>query len=117
MKLAHSRAFWVIAYPDKIALIHEGVEIARHGRRFDRYQTVYDWRHYIPAVLRKPGALRNGAPFADLPLPLQHLRRHLLRQSGGDRVMGPGAGGGARARTGGGRGGGGAGPGGGADQC
>ena len=26
---------------------------------------VYDWRHYIDLVERKPGALRNGAPFCD----------------------------------------------------
>ena len=36
---------------------------------------------------RKPGALRNGAPFADMPEALQQLRRGLLRESGGDRVM------------------------------
>jgi hypothetical protein len=35
----------------------------------------------------KPGALRNGAPFADLPAPLQRLSRSLLRRDGGDRVM------------------------------
>jgi hypothetical protein len=40
-----------------------------------RDQTVYDWQHYIPLVQRKPGALRNGAPFADMPEPLQRLRR------------------------------------------
>ena len=36
---------------------------------------------------RKPGALRNGAPFADMPAPLQRLRQGLLRHAGGDRVM------------------------------
>jgi hypothetical protein len=46
-----------------------------------------DWQHYIPLVQRKPGALRNGAPFQDLPEPLQRLRRVLLREAGGDRVM------------------------------
>ena len=45
------------------------------------------WRHYIPLLERKPGALRNGAPFADLPEPLQRMRRALLRETGGDRVM------------------------------
>jgi transposase len=35
--------------------------------------------------VRKPGALRNGAPFADLPDPLQRLRRALLRHEGGAR--------------------------------
>jgi hypothetical protein len=46
-----------------------------------------DWQHYIPLVQRKPGALRNGAPFQDLPEPLQRLRGVLLREAGGDRVM------------------------------
>ena len=49
--------------------------------------TLYDWQHYIPLIQRKPGALRNGAPFADMPVPLQHLRALLLRHEGGDRVM------------------------------
>jgi hypothetical protein len=31
--------------------------------------------------------LRNGAPFADMPEPLQRLRHGLLRRPGGDRVM------------------------------
>jgi hypothetical protein len=50
-------------------------------------ETRYDWQHYIPLLQRKPGALRNGAPFADMPEPLQRLRRGLLRNPGGDRVM------------------------------
>ena len=41
----------------------------------------------IPLLQRKPGPLRNGAPFADMPEPLQQLRRALLRSLGGDRVM------------------------------
>jgi hypothetical protein len=41
----------------------------------------------IPLLERKPGALRNGAPFADMREPLQQLRRALLRDAGGDRVM------------------------------
>jgi hypothetical protein len=52
-----------------------------------RGETRYDWQHYIPLVQRKPGALRNGAPFADLPKPLPQLRHALLRYPGGDRVM------------------------------
>jgi len=50
-------------------------------------QTRYDWQHYVPLVQRKPGALRNGEPFAELPQALQTLRRALLREAGGDRVM------------------------------
>ncbi|MER9127777.1 hypothetical protein NKH81_32830 [Mesorhizobium sp. M0959] len=30
-------------------------------------RTVYDWRHYLAVIQRKPGALRNGAPFTELP--------------------------------------------------
>jgi hypothetical protein len=61
--------------------------VARHERSFERHVTVYDWRHYIDLVVRKPGALRNGAPFTALPEVLQTLQRHLLRHAGGDRVM------------------------------
>ena len=46
-----------------------------------------DWPHYIPSIQRKPGALRNGAPFQDMPEPIQRLRLALLREPGGDRVM------------------------------
>jgi hypothetical protein len=50
-------------------------------------QTSYDWQHYIDLVQRKPGALRNGTPFLDLPAPLLRLRQSLLRHPGGDRAM------------------------------
>src|SRR3546814_15108131 len=49
--------------------------------------TVYDVRHYLAVVQRKPGALRNGAPFLELPEDFQRLQRHLLRNPGGDREM------------------------------
>jgi hypothetical protein len=53
----------------------------------DRGHVRYDWQHYIALVDRKPGALRNGAPFADMPAPLRQLKLGLLRHEGGDRVM------------------------------
>lgn len=74
-------------YPAYLSVVADGAEIARHSRSFDRYQTFYDWRHYISLVARKPGALRNGAPFHTMPEPMQRLQRHLLKQEGGDRVM------------------------------
>ena len=74
-------------YPSYLSVVAEGAEVARHPRCFERYQTFYDWRHYIPLVARKPGALRNGAPFATMPEPMIRLQKHLLRQEGGDRVM------------------------------
>ncbi|WP_220637356.1 IS21 family transposase [Georgfuchsia toluolica] len=74
-------------YPDRIDFVAHDAVVASHLRCFDRNQTCYDWQHYIPLIERKPGALRNGAPFADMPAPLQQLRRLLLKRDGGDRVM------------------------------
>jgi hypothetical protein len=74
-------------YPGKVVVVAGDVVVASHERLSDRGQTKYDWQHYIPLIQRKPGALRNGAPFADMPEPLQQLRRSLLRDPGGDRVM------------------------------
>ena len=74
-------------YPGELRLFAEGREVTRHPRSFERDQTFYDFTHYIGVIDRKPGALRNGAPFADMPEPLLNLQRHLLKQPGGDRVM------------------------------
>lgn len=74
-------------YPESLVVVANGEEVARHSRQFDRHQTLYDWQHYIPIISQKPGALRNGAPFADMPEPLRHLQRHLLKHTGGDRIM------------------------------
>ena len=74
-------------YPERVALVSQGGEIVCHERLFDRGQVRYDWQHYLPLIERKPGALRNGAPFADLPQPMQRLRGLLIKRAGGDRVM------------------------------
>src|SRR5450830_90398 len=74
-------------YPERIDLAAHDAVVASHSRSFERNQTRYDWQHYIPLIQRKPGALRNGAPFADMPEPLQRLRGLLLKHEGGDRVM------------------------------
>jgi hypothetical protein len=74
-------------YHDRIAVVSEGSFVASHSRCFERDQTFYDWMHYISLVERKPGGLRNGAPFETLPTPLRQLQTILLRRSGGDSVM------------------------------
>jgi transposase len=74
-------------YPNRMVVVAGDGIVAEHERLNSKGQTCYDWQHYIPLLQRKPGALRNGAPFADLPAPLQQLRRGLLREPGGDRVM------------------------------
>jgi hypothetical protein len=67
--------------------VHEDTVIAEHNRDFGRNQVLYNPWHYVPLLERKPGALRNGAPFKhwDLPDALQTVRNHLMRRLGGDR--------------------------------
>ena len=74
-------------YPDRLEVVAENERVASHLRSFERSQTFYDWRHYVSLIERKPGALRNGAPFESLPGPLKLLQSILLRHEGGDRVM------------------------------
>jgi hypothetical protein len=74
-------------YPQRVEVVAAEAVVASHERVFDRGQTRYDWRHYIALLERKPGALRNGAPFAEMPEPLKQLQRVLLAREGGDRVM------------------------------
>ena len=38
-------------------------------------------------IQRKPGALRNGAPFIEMPDGFRKLQGHLLKHLGGDREM------------------------------
>lgn len=74
-------------YPDRVRVVAADGVVADHERLADRAHVRYDWQHYIELVDRKPGALRNGAPFADMPAPLRQLKLGLLRHVGGDKVM------------------------------
>jgi hypothetical protein len=74
-------------YPERVVVVADQEIVAEHPRATDRDHVVYDWQHYVPLIERKPGALRNGAPFTELPDPLKRLSRALLRRDGGDRVM------------------------------
>jgi len=61
--------------------------VADHPRDFRRDQIIYDPWHYLPVLIRKPGALRNGAPFKDWELPpaLTQVRAKLKQHADGDR--------------------------------
>ena len=79
MARAARRAVQIRAYADRIVVRCDGEVVAEHPRCFGRDRTVYDPWHYLPVLARKPGALRNGAPFVDWALPpaLARLRRKL----------------------------------------
>ena len=79
-------------YADRLVVVAEAQVVAVHERVFTRDhsaqgKTVYDWRHYLSVVQRKPGALRNGAPFTELPNSFRQLQTQLLKRPGGDREM------------------------------
>lgn len=80
------------AYAERLVLVAEDRVVAEHQRVFSRDHTSkgvtrYDWRHYLAVVQRKPGALRNGAPFTELPTSFKRLQSVLLQRDGGDREM------------------------------
>ena len=80
------------AYAERVVIAAEGQTVAEHRRVFSRgrdkpSRTIYDWRHYLAVIQRKPGALRNGAPFLELPDGFRQLQAVLLKRPGGDREM------------------------------
>lgn len=76
-------------YADHIEIVNDNAVTARHVRLFDSDQVSYNWQHYIPVIEKKPGALRNGAPFAELPTSLLKLQTALRRRERqqADRIM------------------------------
>jgi len=87
-----NRPVSVRVYPERIAIAAEGQILCEHQRIIERShhqppRTVYDWRHYLAVIQRKPGALRNGAPFLELPEGFRRLQQDLLKRPGGDREM------------------------------
>jgi hypothetical protein len=87
-----NRAVNLHVYAERLVIVAEASVVAEHRRVFNRDhnppgKTVYDWRHYLAVVQRKPGALRNGAPFSELPASFIALQAILLKRPGGDREM------------------------------
>jgi len=73
---AVGRPVEIHAYADRVVIRQDGRIAAEHPRRFGRGQTIYDPWHYVSVLARKPGALRNGAPFKDwvLPTAMERIR-------------------------------------------
>ena len=81
----------VRAYADRIVIRQGGETGAEHPRSFGRGEIAYDPWHYVPILTRKPGALRNGAPFKGWQLPgaLGRIRARLTGCDDGDRQFEP----------------------------
>jgi hypothetical protein len=77
----------VRSHAERIVVLFNDTVVADHPRHFRRDQVIYDPWHYLPVLLRKPGALRNGAPFKDWDLPplLLQVRAKLKHHADGDR--------------------------------
>ncbi len=77
----------VLATADLIQIVKNGEVVGEHIRQFGRDKTIYDPWHYLGILERKPGALRDGAPFKDWDLPrgIKQIQKRLLARAGGDR--------------------------------
>ena len=84
---AAGRMVLVRSHAERIKVLLDDDIVADHPRIFRRDQVVYDPWHYLPVLLKKPGALRNGAPFKDWDLPpaLAQVRAKLKSHADGDR--------------------------------
>ena len=77
----------VRSHAERIVVLFDSEVVDDHPRHFRRDQTIYDPWHYLPVLVKKPGALRNGAPFKgwDLPPGLAKVRARLKLHADGDR--------------------------------
>lgn len=77
----------VRAYANRIIMVMNGITVAVHKRHFGRDKVIYDPWHYLAVLEKKPGALRNGAPFKqwELPESISEVRKLLEERADGDR--------------------------------
>jgi transposase len=85
--VAAGKPVQVRAYAERIVVWSNGQVVAEHQRAFGHDRTIYNPLHYLPILARKPGALRNGAPFREWELPpaLAEMRARLGRSNDADR--------------------------------
>ena len=84
---AAGRMVLVRSHAERIVVLLNDEFVADHPRHFRRDQVICDPWHFLPVLLRKPGALRNGAPFKDwgLPSALAQVRTKLKGHADGNR--------------------------------
>ena len=89
MARAVGRPVDIYAYADRIVIRQNGEVVGEHARSFGRDKIEFDPWHYVPVLARKPGALRNGAPFKDwdLPTALARVQKKLKGVKDGDRQV------------------------------
>ena len=87
MSTAVGRPVDVFAYADRIVVKQNGTVVGEHPRSFARNHVEYDAWHYLDVLAKKPGALRNGAPFMELPGALGRVQRKLKGVKDGGRQM------------------------------
>ncbi|HIJ95938.1 MAG TPA: IS21 family transposase [Desulfuromonadales bacterium] len=85
--MAVGKSVQVRAYAEHVTMVLNGTVVGIHKRHLGRDKAIYDPWHYLAVLERKPGALRNGAPFKrwDLPEAMSEVRTILEGRSGGDR--------------------------------
>jgi transposase len=74
----------VKGYVDRLVICKDGQNIAEHRRTYESGQVVFEPRHYLALLERKPGALDFARPLEQLRLPecFSLLRRKLEGQQG-----------------------------------
>ena len=79
---AVGRPVEIRAYADRIELARTAASSVSTAASSAAARPCYDPWHYVPVLARKPGALRNGAPFKAwlLPAALERVRRKLARR-------------------------------------
>jgi DNA replication protein DnaC len=84
---AAGRMVLVRSHAERVVVLLGDDVVADHPRCFRRDQIIYDPWHYLPVLMKKPGALRNGAPFKDWELPpaLTQVRAKLKSHADADR--------------------------------
>lgn len=70
----------------EVKIYHRGEEIARHPRSYGKYQTVYDLKHYLPLLERRPRAVKQARPVQQAEIP-QELWEYASRLKNPDRGM------------------------------
>jgi hypothetical protein len=79
-------------YPEWIVVAAEGQIVCEHRRIIERShhlpgRTIYDWCHDLAVIQRTPSAVRNRAPFAELPEAFNRLQMHLSKRLSDDREV------------------------------